>query len=63
MPSNPTTRPVHRRGLPDHPVHGVTPGTESPAPEPAPGTPGEIPDAAEAEPVAHEHPPSRSDDN
>lgn len=34
MPSNPTTRPVHRPGLPDHPLHGVTPRTGSPAPEP-----------------------------
>jgi hypothetical protein len=23
MPSNPTTRPIHRPGLPNHPVHGV----------------------------------------
>jgi hypothetical protein len=63
MPSNPTTRPVHRPGLPDHPVHGVTPDTRPPAPEPVPGNPGEIPDAVGAEPDPHEHLPSRSDDN
>lgn len=56
MPSNPTTRPIH-------PVHGVMPGTRPPAPEPAPDTPDDVPDAAEAEPVPHEHLPSRSDDN
>jgi hypothetical protein len=63
MPSDPTTRPIHRPGLPDHPVHGVTPGTKSPAPKATPGAPGDVPDAAEAEPVLHEHLPSRSDDN
>jgi hypothetical protein len=63
MSSNPITRPIHRPGLPDHPIHGVTPGTRSPAPEPSLGTPGEVPDAAGAEPVPHEHLPSRSDDN
>ena len=32
MPSYSTTRPIHRLGLPDHPVHSVAPGTKSPAP-------------------------------
>jgi hypothetical protein len=63
MASDPTTRPIHRAGLPDHPVHGVTPGTKSPGPKATPGAPGDVPDAAEAEPVLHEHLPSRSDDN
>jgi hypothetical protein len=63
MPSTSTTRPIHPPGRPDHPVHGVTPGTGSPAPGPVPGTPIDVPDAAEAEPVPHEHLPSRSDDN
>jgi hypothetical protein len=63
MPSNPTTRPIRRPGLPNHLVHGVMPGTRSPAPKPAPVPPADVPDAAEAEPVPHEHLPSRSDDN
>ncbi|RDJ97724.1 hypothetical protein DLM46_36365 [Paraburkholderia lacunae] len=63
MPSNPTTRPSHRPGLPNHASHGVMPDTGAPAPKPAPRTPDNVPDAAEAEPVPHEHLPSRSDDN
>ena len=47
MPSDPTTRPIHRPGLPDHPVHGVTPGTRSPAPKATPGTPGDVPSSPE----------------
>jgi hypothetical protein len=45
------------------PVRGVTPGSQSPATESAPRTRPDVPDAAEAEPVPHEHLPSRSDDN
>lgn len=63
MPSTPTIQPTHRPGIPDHPVRGVTPGTRSPAYQSAPGTKADLPDAAQAEPVPHEHLPSRSDDN
>lgn len=63
MPSTPTTQPVHRPGIPDHPVQGVTPGTRSSTRKPVPRTAVDLPDAAEAEPVPHEHLPSRSDDN
>ncbi|TFE43889.1 hypothetical protein E2553_01885 [Paraburkholderia dipogonis] len=63
MPSTPPTRPTHRPGIPDHPVRGVTPGSRSPATESAPRTKPDVPDAAAAEPVPHEHLPSRSDDN
>lgn len=63
MPSTPTPRAIHRPGLPNHSFHGVTPGTKSPAPKPAPDAAGDIRDAAAAEPVPHEPLPSRSDDN
>lgn len=63
MPSTPPTRRIHRPGISDHPVRGVTPGTRWATAESAPRTKPDVPDAAEAEPVPHEHLPSRSDDN
>jgi hypothetical protein len=53
----------NRPGLPDHPVHGVARHQVGQRLNLRRGTPGEVPDAAGAEPVPHEHLPSRSDDN
>ncbi|MGF6604493.1 hypothetical protein P3T23_009249 [Paraburkholderia sp. GAS448] len=53
MPSDPTTKPIYRPGLPAHPFHGGTPDTKPLTPKPPPGTPSDVPDSSTLEPVPH----------
>jgi hypothetical protein len=61
MPSDPSAEPTEKPLDPAQPPSGVarktgTQGSAKPARD-------DLPDADEAEPVPHEHLPSRSDDN